>query len=42
MNDILENVLLLAALMFAGVGATVTVLIMMVKAMDFFENGMED
>ena len=42
MNDILENVLLLAALMFAGVGATVAVLIMMVKAMDFFENGMED
>ena len=39
MLDMFENVLLLAALMFAGVSATVAILIMLIKAFDYFENG---
>lgn len=39
MLDIFENVALLVALMLAGIGATYVVLIMCIKAFDYFENG---
>ena len=38
MNDMLENVGLMLALMFAGVGATVAVLVLLIKAFDYMEN----
>lgn len=38
MTDLMENVGLLAALMFAGVGATVAVLVLLIKAFDYMEN----
>lgn len=38
MTDMLENVGLLVALMFAGVSATVSVLILLIKALDYLEN----
>lgn len=41
MTDLFENVALLALLLMSGVGVTVTVLIMLLKALDYFENGHE-
>jgi hypothetical protein len=39
MTDILENVALLTVLLLSGVAITVTTLIMLIKALDYLENG---
>lgn len=36
--DAIENIALMVALMMAGVGTTVTVLIMFIKALDYLES----
>lgn len=41
MTDLFENVALLVLLLMSGIGITVTVLIMFLKALDYFENGHE-
>lgn len=38
MNDMLENVGLMLALMLSGIGLTYCVLIMFIKAIDYLEN----